>query len=437
MRLLHTKELRLVADSDAEYKADPRYAIVSHRWLADEVDFHNLHRLECSDESSLAVKKVKGACRQASKDGFTWIWIDSACICKTDAVELGRSINSMFKWYRKAETCYTYLSDVILADTPQPDSSTFRRRQDFAGRSNVESEASEWFTRGWTLQELLASNDMQFFDRDWNLMGSKQQLAHTIAEITGINSGFLTGKLDFRAACIAVKMSWMAHRQTTEEVDRAYSMLGIFDVSMDIMYGEGKKAFTRLQKLLLSTYVDESLFAWTTPTTGLPSPRSRSIRFDEDEWGVLAPSSECFAGMGNIRVRAHSPSWMRPSHPTMTAEGLHFSSTAGRTAASYHLMKSGLGKFVWNLVFFPVWGFYTSLLVDPACSHYLLSVNCYWRTAQGLKPVFIHVRSKDGQYRRVECSRLETKILPMGGGRWWYNSRLGGGFTILQPEPDD
>lgn len=436
MRLLHTKELRLVTESDAEYKADPRYAIVSHRWMADEVDFQNLHRLKSSEDDTLAVKKVKGACKQASKDGFNWIWIDSACICKTDAVEVGRAINSMFKWYRKADMCYTYLSDVVSMHTPPPNASIFRRYRDTSATSDQE-ETSEWFSRGWALQELLASPNMQFFDRDWNLIGSKHELSQIIAQITNIDVSYLTGKRDFRDACIAVKMSWMANRKTTEEEDRAYSMLGIFDVSMDVIYGEGNKAFTRLEKQLLATCVDESLFAWTSPSAGLPDHRGRRIGLDKDEWGVLAPSPECFAGVGDIQIGKGKS---RVSHPEMTAEGVVFPSTAGRTAASYRFMKSGLRKLGYNLVFFPLWAFWTSIIADAASTHYVVSLDCYRRTAEGLKPVLIHVRKPvtgDGRYRRARCSTLETEILSMDSSRSWYNSRMGSGFTIIQPEPDE
>lgn len=437
MRLLHTTELRLVADSDTAFRADPRYAILSHRWMDDEISFEDLFRLDNPEDKSLAMKKVKGACNRAREDGYTWIWIDSLCICKTNAVELGEAINSMFRWYRKADICYAYLSDVVLSNDHPTDTSIFTRCRDAAEKDGRLGKSSEWFSRGWTLQELLAPTKMQFFDRDWNLIGTRQQLAKIIAELTKIDARYLTGESNFRDACIAVKMSWAAERKTTKVEDRTYSLLGIFDIPMDVKYGEGSRAFVRLEKELLATYVDESLFAWTTPSAGLPSHRDCGTRLGKDEWGLIAPSPECFAGMQNIEIkREKSPG----KYPYISAEGVCMESIYKRAAVSYGFVKSRFGKIAYHVVLFPLWGFYTSILLCAVADHYVISLHCFRNTAAGLKPILIHIRKPEigsGPWRRARCSVLETELLSIGGARWWYNQRMEAGFTILQPEPEE
>lgn len=438
MRLLHTKDFRLVEDKDPEFQTDPRYAIVSHRWLPGETESLDFSSRDIAGDSSPVIKKVRGACKQASDDGFSWIWIDSVCIDRSNAVELGRAINSMFKCYRKATICYTYLSDVVMMDTPRPDTSIFNRhREDASADSDDQGEVSEWFSRGWTLQELLAPANMQFFARDWSLIGTKQQLAPLIAKITDIDVGYLTGEKDFREACIAAKLSWMANRRTTEEEDRAYSMLGIFDIPMEVIYGEGKRAFTRLQKHLLETCADESIFAWRTPSAGLPNPRGPRIVLGRDEWGLIAPSPECFAGLGDVVIK-RKPG--RIARYGVNTAGVYISHTSGRVAVSYGFMKSRLRKLGCHLVFFILWAFWTSLLIDPVTEHYVVGLDCYRKTTDGLKTILIHI-SKPGpepdSYRRIMCSKLETELLSVGSRGRWYNSRMEEGFVVLQPEPDD
>ena len=190
----------------------------------------------------------------------------------------------MFEWYSKAALCLTYLHDV---DSLSPD----QRR-------------SEWFDRGWTLQELLAPRHIEFFGQNWNYLGNKQDLAGALEHWSGIERKFLTGQADLRAASVAARMSWMAGRTTTLVEDIAYAMLGLLGIFMTPQYGEGVKAFARLQRTLLESSTDESLFAWTIPRHGLMCYRSlgSSIAWAPKEWGLLAPSPDCFAHSGNIVV---------------------------------------------------------------------------------------------------------------------------------------
>ena len=200
--------------------------------------------------------KVRRACKAARADGFRHLWIDSCCIDKTSSSELSESINSMFAWYRDAEVCYTFLVDVPTAPF------TVLNSKDSAFRSSV------WFTRGWTLQELIAPHQLVFLSQTWEPLGTKASLAALVEEITGIPMSVLTGggrgtahrSLD--ECSVAQRMSWAANRKTTKEEDQAYSLLGIFDIQMSPLYGEGKRAFRRLQEEIIRRIPDQTIFAW-------------------------------------------------------------------------------------------------------------------------------------------------------------------------------
>jgi hypothetical protein len=259
MRLINATTLKL-----REFVSDdsvPQYAILSHTWGDDEC---TLKEMEEPDEARVTQRKgynkVKLCCNQALRDGFQWVWVDtyvhqqtlvqfslahlySCCIDKTSTAELSEAINSMFCWYRDASTCYAYLSDVNeIAQLAQ----------------------TRWFTRGWTLQELIAPKNVWFYDSDWRSLGSKLELQQEIQQITNIEVEVLvSGKFDFIS--VARRMSWAAQRQTTRFEDKAYSLMGIFDVNMPLLYGEGKRAFIRLQEALMKMTDDQSLFAWGLP----------------------------------------------------------------------------------------------------------------------------------------------------------------------------
>lgn len=194
-----------------------------------------------------------GACAKAKarKPSIEWLWVDTFCIDKRNSQELTESLNSMFEWYKKAKVCYAYLYDVDL--------STPGRR----GFKTKEGEESEWFERGWTLQELLAPQDMEFYDQNWNYMGTKEELASELERVTGIKEEYLETSYNIQSASMATHMSWMAGRTTTRVEDIAYGVLGIFGISMAVQYGEGKQAFMRLQRGLMETSTNESIFAWT------------------------------------------------------------------------------------------------------------------------------------------------------------------------------
>jgi hypothetical protein len=193
-----------------------------------------------------------------------WGWIDICCIDKRSSAELSEAINSMFKWYHNATVCY-----VFLADVDPTLSEDARKLRD-----------SDWFNRGWTLQELLAPWQAVFCNSSWEVVGYKcthqdggrpmlgcensngPPLDEDIANITGIDVRYLKGPLCMFEASVACRMSWAAHRKTSRVEDIAYCLLGIFDVNIPLLYGEGGKAFFRLQEEILRTSNDQSIFAW-------------------------------------------------------------------------------------------------------------------------------------------------------------------------------
>jgi hypothetical protein len=169
--------------------------------------------------------KIRCCCALAASMGYRYVWIDTCCIDKTSSAELSEAINSMFKWYKYARQCFAYLSDVPRSDE-KPDAANSAFRQ------------SRWFTRGWTLQELLASSEVWFYNSEWDCIGDKRNMAELISSITCIESDYLNRTKWIGKASVAKKMSWASKRGTTRLEDRAYSLLGIFDVNMPLIYGE-------------------------------------------------------------------------------------------------------------------------------------------------------------------------------------------------------
>ncbi|KAK3615470.1 hypothetical protein LTR56_026570, partial [Elasticomyces elasticus] len=214
----------------------PHYAILSHRWLAatDEPTFEDLSN-NCAQEK-LGYQKLRFCTEQARRDKLQHFWVDTCCINKVNKAEVSRSINSMFRWYQSAATCYVYLSDVSSQSS------------DSAKRSNLQSRA--WFTRGWTLQELLAPRSVVFYSADGERLGDKRELEQHIHEVTAIPQAALRGRPLHRFS-VDERLARMTVRETTLEEDKAYSLAGLFDISLAHVYGEGfAQAHKRLLKLL-------------------------------------------------------------------------------------------------------------------------------------------------------------------------------------------
>lgn len=174
--------------------------------------------------------KIKRCCGMALSEGWKYVWIDTCCIDKTSSADLSEAINAMYGWYEKAEVCYVYLADVSATDFDD------------------EFRISRWFFTGWTLQELLAPRTVVFYYRDWEELGTKWSLRDEISRATGITHHQM---IDHKRVNVATRMSWAALRETTPIEDTAYSLLGLFDINMPLLYGEGSKAFMRLQHEIL------------------------------------------------------------------------------------------------------------------------------------------------------------------------------------------
>ena len=207
----------------------PEYAILSHTWGAEEVTFKDISNNV--GKKKKGYEKIRFCAEQAAKDGLQYIWVDTCCIDKTSSAELTEAINSMFRWYRGAAKCYVYLSDVLEGGHRSLWNGAF--------------EKSRWFTRGWTLQELIAPNTVKFFSSDGQLIGTKWSMQRRIEGITGVPMQALRGSplSDFT---VAERMSWASKRETTRKEDEAYCLLGIFSVHIPLIYGEREGAFERL-----------------------------------------------------------------------------------------------------------------------------------------------------------------------------------------------
>ncbi|KAI4210082.1 MAG: hypothetical protein L6R36_009527, partial [Xanthoria steineri] len=275
MRLLHAERLEFEEFYDTQI---PPYLILSHRWGEKEVSYQQMRKKRAEEGPGLT--KILNFCTLARGGGYTWVWIDTCCIDKKSSAELSEAINSMFKWYKSAEECFVLLSDVSLGVKGVED-------EDF----QAEFAASSWFTRGWTLQELLAPRQLTFCDMDWKEIGDKGSLRGMVSAITGINKDFIARDkyrplaVDF--ANVAMRMSWAAKRKTSRSEDMAYSLLGLFDVNMPLLYGEGaEKAFVRLQTEIIQKSDDETIFAWTA---------------NVPQAGMLATDPSFFADAGAIQ----------------------------------------------------------------------------------------------------------------------------------------
>ena len=231
----------------------PAYAILSHTWGEEEVIYQDLKKGK--DKSKTVNKagwrKIQFCAKQAVADGLEYFWVDTCCIDKSDPAELSRAINSMFRWYRNAKKCYVYLADVTTAGD-------YTHVQTHQSTWEVAFRTSKWFTRGWTLQELIAPIVVEFFSQEHKLLGDKKSLETLIHEITQIPLQALRGN-PLSNFSITERRGWSAQRQTTEEEDIVYCLLGLCEVSMPAIYGEGKDmALKRLEMTVKGFSSDSS-----------------------------------------------------------------------------------------------------------------------------------------------------------------------------------
>lgn len=240
MRLLkrtpdHNLQLVLVDDYHP-----PPYAILSHTWSeGQEVIYDEV--VAGTGKGKKGYAKILFCIDRAAEDGIEYSWVDTCCINKSSQQEVQTAINSMFRWYQGAAKCYVYLADVqvpvevsVAQAFPISWAQAFRK--------------SKWFTRGWTLQELLAPASVEFFSKEHKRLGSRVSLEQEVCEITGVPVEALRGQR-LSEFSIDERMSWAAERTTTFKEDKIYSLLGIFGVLIPLLYGEGEaQAEVRLRE---------------------------------------------------------------------------------------------------------------------------------------------------------------------------------------------
>ncbi|KAI0015822.1 heterokaryon incompatibility protein-domain-containing protein [Xylariomycetidae sp. FL0641] len=245
MRLLNTATLRL----ETHLWPEPEYAILSHRWEEEEILYEDVTGTATTDwKRKKGYTKWKKSCEVARKYGYKYIWNDTCCIDKTSSAELSEAINSMFRWYRRADVCFAFLSDVTTM-------------------SDLDSSA--WFTRGWTLQELIAPDEVLFFNKNWNFITDRSSSLHQLEQTTGIDQKVLAHGQDPRQPDFSIALDF--HNTEAEEDIRAILDVGLLDVNMPLLYGEGDKAFLRLQEEVIKRWDDQSLLAWTRSGATYPT----------------------------------------------------------------------------------------------------------------------------------------------------------------------
>ena len=304
------------------------YAILSHVWEAKEQTFEETQELRtvCAttghNPRDRASPKVRVSCTIAERLGFRWIWNDTCCINKQSSSELSEAINAMFSYYSLAKVCCAYLCDVSSAsrEAVNAEDSEFRR--------------SKWHKRGWTLQELIAPPFLVFLSKDWTALGTKMDLAELLEEITRVPVAVLQMTQAVSEVSIARRMSWACDRETTRVEDMAYCLMGIFSINMPPLYGEGSRAFLRLQEEIMRRSFDPSLFVWEDPdmfdgfernwarfTKAFPESRrteqSPSCYHTSSRYFLLASSPQAFVLSSSVYFRppAEAVKMVRPIDP--------------------------------------------------------------------------------------------------------------------------
>ncbi len=334
----------------------PSYAILSHTWGTEETDLRGFSNLIKSKTLPL---KLGGFIDQAKNDGHNYAWVDTCCIDQANPTELSEAINSMYRWYKAAAVCYAYLCDVDDANGVI----------DAAGAGSAAISAafrsSRWFTRGWTLQELLAPPGLVFFDTNWVRLGTRAQLSGLVQSATGIPTSYLLGWDEVtRDASVAQRMSWAASRETTRPEDGAYALLGLFGVSIPLLYGEGGPlAFQRLQIEIMRHFDDPSVLAWGyDPThdegTEAPAWAANATSPSRLHGGLFALSATDYRHCGDV-VPCHTYS------PPANISGATFDALGGglRIPLAIHEDDSGVKYAMLNC-----------RLVDDAGSLTLISI---------------------------------------------------------------
>ncbi|KAH7354936.1 HET domain-containing protein [Rhexocercosporidium sp. MPI-PUGE-AT-0058] len=333
MKLINTKTLFLHDLFDTQI---PEYAILSHTWGDEEISFQDWRILEANRPPSrdtppqpylvtcnegwvsqttqkAGYKKIIDFCRLCRQDGYSWAWVDTCCIDKSSSAELSEAINSMYKWYSHSRLCYVFLTDVSASrygipevtaedDDPSawgPDRKLYSGPVDYDCYKRAGFASSRWFKRGWTLQELLAPSRVHFYDRDWKMIGTRFQLGGLLADITKIPAKVASYPFDnelHMSYSIAERFSWASSRGTSRQEDVAYCLLGIFNVHLPLLYGEGgTRAFRRLQDEIIKRSTDHSILVWFVQDQQQVGDNAFNVTGP-----LLAESPKAFQNCGNL-----------------------------------------------------------------------------------------------------------------------------------------
>ncbi|KAL1941954.1 hypothetical protein VTO73DRAFT_6484 [Trametes versicolor] len=264
MRLLDISQFPKLKFCEVTDLNKARYAVLSHVWNKEkdeggfipEPTFQEVAEVVLQHYGVLPEEpkfdKLRSFCQVAHTHGYKLAWADMCCIDKTSSAEVSEAIASMFYWYRTADVCYAYLKDVPSSVQPLVS-------------PEIVLLSSEWFRRGWTLQELIAPRSLIFLSSDWRAFGTKSSLANYIMSITHIPTAVLIHEQSVHSVSVAQRMSWAAGRHTLRPEDQAYCLMGLFGIQIPVMYGEGTYAFIRLQEEILKRIPDPTLLAWGLP----------------------------------------------------------------------------------------------------------------------------------------------------------------------------
>ncbi|KAG8529587.1 uncharacterized protein KY384_006224 [Bacidia gigantensis] len=360
MRLIHTTQLKLFEFTERDI---PHYAILSHTWESGETSYQDFER-HGADNDIVISSKILRCCSLAASEGWQYVWVDTCCIDKSSSAELTEAINSMFKWYQKAEVCYAHLADIDLKTACRE-------------TKPKKFDESRWFTRGWTLQELLAPARVVFYDCDWIEIGCKGSLSPQISKACNIAAAYLFQPMN---ASVAAKMSWAALRETTRTEDMAYCLLGLFNVNMPLIYGEGDKAFRRLQFEIIQTSSDQSILAWNFPDVSPSMTRGRTRRHAAYEYNsLLAPTPLCFIESSNIVPIGHQ-----------ILSKIRYSITNGSISAEFYVRETEAND-------------------NNPFKHYVALLACVW-ASDARRPIAIRFRKPIGSNRsyRISQGRIEA-----------------------------
>jgi hypothetical protein len=287
MRLLSYRASDIFELTTFDDDSLPPYAILSHTWIdGEEVTYDEL--VTGTRKEKAGYGKLRFCEERAAQDGLKYFWVDTCCIDKRNNTELSQAINSMFRWYQSAAKCYVYLSDVQVPDKIV-DVELFQMTWEESFKK------SRWFTRGWTLQELIAPATVEFFSKNGIRLGSKRSLEMEVHAITGIPIGAIRG---YRLSDYSVKdrMAWVRKRKTTVKEDKVYCLLGIFETFMPLIYGEGEHhASQRLQEL-----IEQSRRRKESRIRNTLQNLQNASRLREENLGI--EDSETLASMNEIGV---------------------------------------------------------------------------------------------------------------------------------------